>query len=432
MRTRDLLVCFALMLAGAAAPGAQRAGAGPVTAIVGARLIDGTGAAPVDNSVILVSGERITAAGPRARVPVPPGATVVDVAGKTVVPGLIDVHCHLNQPPDIMRKLLPVVLNWGVTTIRMVGNDKPENMEVYYDAKAGRFLSPRVFSAGQGFNLTGPYPGAPTFKPATPDEARANVRRSKQLKVDFIKIWMGNPGFSPEIIAAIVDEAKKQDIPVVAHIGTVAQVRQLADLGVTDFLHEASDGLTPEFIAYAKTKKLSFAPTLANGESGYYYLEHPEILKKDPKFDGWYAPGRARLTDPAYRQETLVTNAAALAQRKARATTQLAWVKTMADNGVRVVTGTDCGAEASQTTPVGHATHREIQLFVDAGLTPLQALKAATLDAARVLERTEDPAYGSIQAGKIADLVFLDGDPTADIHNTNNVGRVMKAGKWVP
>src|SRR5919106_6882899 len=231
MKSKIFGLCVALLVLLVAAPHAQRGAAGPVTAIVGARLVDGTGAAAVNDSVILVSGDRITAAGPRASVQVPRGATVVNASGKTVMPGLVDVHCHLNQPADVMRKLLPVALNWGVTTIRMVGNDKPEIMQVYYDAKAGKFPSPRVYTAGPGFNLTGPYPGAPTLKPTTPEEARKGVQAHKALKVDFIKLWMADKGgFAPEIVEAIVDEAKKQNIPVVAHIGNVAQVKQLADL----------------------------------------------------------------------------------------------------------------------------------------------------------------------------------------------------------
>jgi imidazolonepropionase-like amidohydrolase len=103
----------------------------------------------------------------------------------------------------------------------------------------------------------------------------------------------------------------------------------------------------------------------------------------------------------------------------------------MHDNAVRIVTGTDGGAEASQTTPIGHSTHREVQLFVEAGVPPLAAIRDATLDAARVLERTENPTYGSIQAGKAADLVLLDADPTRDIHNIDRVSKVMRAGHWV-
>jgi imidazolonepropionase-like amidohydrolase len=430
MKIKLLFLVTAVVLAAAELPRAQRGNAA-ITAIVGARLVDGTGAAPVDDSVILVSGGRITAAGARARVQVPAGAAVFNAAGKTVIPGLIDVHCHLNQPAEVMRTLLPVALNWGITTIRMVGNDKPEIMHVYAEARDGKFLSPRVYTAGQGFNISGPYPGAPTLKPATPDEARAGVRAHKAQKVDFIKIWMGNPGFPPDVVAAIVDEAKKEGIPVVAHIGNAAHVRQLADLGVTDFLHEARDGMNPEFIAYAKSKNLSFAPTLGQGQSRWFYYEHPEFLKMAPKYDGFYARGRAMLNDPARKQE--IVGAADFAQVKQRfKDNNYPFIKMMSDSGVRLVTGTDCGAEASQTTPVGHTTHREIAMFVEAGMTPVAALRAATLDAARVLERSEDPPYGSVAAGKMADLVVLSADPLADINNTIKIDRVMKEGKWVP
>jgi imidazolonepropionase-like amidohydrolase len=430
MTRKALVLSTALVLTLAAAPHAQRGGSG-VTAIVGARLVDGTGAAPVNDSVVLVSGDRITAAGPRGKVQVPAGATVVDAAGKTVMPGLVDTHCHLNQPADVMYKLLPVALHWGVTTLRMTGNDKPEIMHVYAEAKAGKFLSPRVYTAGQGFNLTGPYPGAPTLKPTTPEEARKGIQAHKAQNVDFIKIWMSDKGFSNEVIAALVDEAKKQNIPVVAHIGNVAQVKQLADLGVTDFMHEARDGMNPEFIAYAKAKKLSFVPTLGQGQSRWYYYEHPEFLTMDPKMDGFYARGRAMLNDPERKKQ--VIGAPDFEQQKQRfKENNYPFIKMMHDAGIRVVTGTDCGAEASQTTPVGHTTHREVQMFVEAGLTPGDAIKAATLDAARVLERTENPSYGSIQAGKIADIVILNADPTADIMNTIKIDRVMRAGKWVP
>ena len=102
------------------------------------------------------------------------------------------------------------------------------------------FLSPRAYTAGQGFNVSGPYPGAPTFKPTTPDEARAKSE-PESAEVDFLKIWMTNPMFSPEVIAAIVDEGEKQQIPIVSHVTDVASLHQLADLGVTDFLHNPRD-----------------------------------------------------------------------------------------------------------------------------------------------------------------------------------------------
>jgi imidazolonepropionase-like amidohydrolase len=181
------------------------------------------------------------------------------------------------------------------------------------------------------------------LKPTTPDEARKGVQAHKALKVDFIKLWMSDKGFTPEVVAAIVDEAKKQNIPIVAHIGSAAQVKQLAELGVTDFMHEARDGMNPEFIAYAKSKGLSFAPTLGQGQSRWYYYEHPEILAMDPKFDGFYARGRAMLNDPERRQQ--IMGAADFAQQKQRfKENNYPFIKMMSDAGIRIVTGTDCGA----------------------------------------------------------------------------------------
>src|SRR5262245_51407012 len=319
---------------------------GPI-AILGARLIDGTGSAPLDDSVVVVEGDRIRSAGPRARVAIPSGVETVDARGKILLPGLVDVHCHINQPPEDMKRYWIAQLRWGVTTMRSAGNDKPETVPLFRQTRSQAFLSPRSYTAGQGFNVSGPYPGAPTFKPTSPDEARANVRSLKAQQVDFIKIWMTNPMFPPDVIAAIVDEGRKQAIPVIAHVTDVASLHQLADLGVTDFLHNPVDQpVTPELVQYAKSKKLTFAPTLANIESRWFYYEHPEILRLPMLQDALYARGRQMLADADRKTQTLGND---LAQRKARLREQsYPFIKAMSDAGVRVVTGTDCGAEASQ------------------------------------------------------------------------------------
>jgi imidazolonepropionase-like amidohydrolase len=421
-------LCYSVLQisSGAQAPAAL----GP-TAIVGARLIDGSAAAPVDDSVIVIDGDRIRAAGPRARVQVPSGAIVVDATGKVAMPGLVDVHCHINQPAEDMKRYWIAQLRWGVTTMRSAGNDKPETVPLFRETRAGSFLAPRSYTAGQGFSVSGPYEGAPVFRPTAPDQARTNVRSLKAQNVDFIKIWMTNPKFPPDVIAAIVDEGRTQGIPIVAHVTDVASLRQLADQGVTDFLHNPIDQpVTRELVEYAKSKKLTFAPTLANMEGRWFYYEHLDILNMPMLQDALYPRGKQMLGDAARRDQTL--SAPDLAQRKARIREQTyPFIKAMADAGVRIVTGTDCGAEASQTTPFGHATHREIQMFVEAGMPPLAAIRAATLDAARVLTRSEDPEYGSIRAGKSADLVLLDADPVADINNTIKISQVMRAGQWV-
>jgi imidazolonepropionase-like amidohydrolase len=427
---RRILPTLSAILLLVAGPDAQPT-PGAVTAIVGARLVDGTGAAPVDDSIIVIEGDRIRAAGSRARVQVPGGATVVDGKAKSVIPGLIDVHCHINQAPEDMKRYWLAQLRWGVTTMRSAGNDKPDRVPLFRQTREGAFLAPRSYTAAQGFSVQGPYEGAPTFKPKTPDEARANVQSLKSQSADFIKIWMTNPKFSPDVISAIVDEGRKQGVPVIAHVTDVASLHQLADQGVTDFLHVPNDQpLTPELVAYAKSKKLSFAPTLTNGEFRWFFYEHPEILNLPLLQDALYPRGKQMLADEERKTQTL--SDPELANRKTRLREQnFPFINAMSRAGVRIVVGTDCGAEASQTTPFGFATHREMQLYAQAGMSALAVLRAGTLDAARVLTRTEDPEYGSIQAGKIADVVLLDADPTVDVANTTKINKVMRAGVWV-
>lgn len=404
--------------------------AASTTAIDGARLIDGSGGAPVDDAVVVVEGDRILAAGPRQRVAVPRGANVVEARNQVLMPGLVDVHCHINQAPEDMKRYWAAQLRWGVTTMRSAGNDKPDRVPLFRQTREGAFLAPRSYTAGQGFSVSGPYEGAPTFKPTTASEARENVRNLKSQKVDVIKIWMTNPRFTPDVIAAIIGEARVQAIPIVAHVTDVATIHQLADQGVTDFLHTPREPVTPELIAYAKAKRLSFAPTLANGEAAWFYYEHPEILNLPMLQDAMYPRGRQMLSDAGTKEKTL--SAPDLADRKARLRGVYPFIKAMSDAGVRIVVGTDCGAEASQITPFGHATHREMQMYAEAGMSPLAAIRAATLDAARVITRSEDPDFGSIRAGKAADLVLLDADPTVDINNSIKIARVMRAGQWIP
>jgi imidazolonepropionase-like amidohydrolase len=430
MNIRILLTCTALLSSGAAAPWAQQAPTGPVTAIVGARLIDGTGGPALDNSVVLVRGDRITAAGPRPSVTVPKDATVIDASGKTLIPGLVDAHYHLNKPQDEMKRLFLVSLAWGVTTFRSVGNDSRGAMPLYEAVRRGEVLAPRLYTAGQGFLKTLPSPTYPALIPESPAQAREFVRDLKEQKADFVKIWMRETRLTPEIISAIIDEARLRNIPMVVHVTDQAVLHEIADQGVTDIMHEPIDKpITPELIAYIKSKKLSFVPTLASSEASYYYSEHPEYLSLPARLNGFYPDGYKRYLDPAYRKSIL--DNPNLPKRKAAIQAMLPFIKTMYDNGVRVIVGTD-GGSTGETTPIGHATHRELQLFAMAGLPPLAIIRAATLDAARVLERTENPTYGAIQAGKIADLVVLNADPTVNIANTEKIDRVMRAGKWVP
>lgn len=405
--------------------------------ILGTRLIDGAGGPPVDDAVVVVENGRIRAAGPRAAVPVPKDGSRIDASGKVLIPGLIDAHCHYFAPLEDVKKYLLVQLRWGVTTTRSAGTDPPEAVALFHDARDGKFLAPRVYTSGFGFSHPQGSPAvtAKINRPANEDEARAAVRTLASQGVDFVKIWVEGgggrvPKIAPDIRAAIVEEARKQRIPVVAHVTAVEDLRQLADLGVTDLLHTPRDSAaTPELIDYAKSKGLSFTPTLANMESAWRYFENPQLLE-DPLLQGaFYPKGWARVTDPTIRAQQLA--APDLPRRKEQVQAAFAFLKAMSAAGVRVVTGSDSGAELSPV-PFGGGTHRDIEMLVEAGLTPLTAIRAATLDAARLLSRTDDPDYGVIRAGKVADLILLDADPSADIRNLRRIHRVMRAGRWVP
>ena len=403
---------------------------GPI-AIVGARLIDGTGGAPLDDSVVIVEGDRIRRAGPRARVAVPNGVERVDARGKVLLPGLVDVHCHINQPPEDMKRYWIAQLRWGVTTMRSAGNDKPETVPLFRQTRSKAFLSPRAYTAGQGFNVSGPYPGAPTFKPTTPDEARANVRNLKAQQVDFIKIWMTNPKFPPDVIAAIVDEGKKQGIPVVSHVTDVASLHQLADLGVTDFLHNPIDQpVSAELIAYAKSKKLTFAPTLANIESRWFYYEHPDILKLPD------AAGRPLSARPADARGRGPEGADAVgrgfrAAEGADARTELSLHQ---GDVRRRCAGRDRNRLRRRSVAGDSLRARHASRNPDVRRGGHGAACRDPRRDARCRARADQVRGSGVRVdsrGKAADLLLLDADPTADINNTIKINKVMRAGQWV-
>jgi imidazolonepropionase-like amidohydrolase len=340
------------------------------TAIVGAKLIDGFAATPLENSVVIIQDGHIRAAGPRAQVRIPANCVRIDGTGKVIVPGLIDIHCHYAAPLVDINKYYSVLLRWGVTTIRNAGTDAPDAVAKMHQFRDGKLRGPRVYTSGFGFSHPQGAPRVSTNinRPSDTDEARIAVRTLAAQKVDFIKIWVeggggGTPKIRPEIRAAIVDEAAKHRLPVLAHVTALEDLRQLADLGVTDFLHTPGDATaTQELIAYAKSKSLSFAPTLANMESGFQYYEKPELLR-DPMIQGaFYPSGWARVTDAAFREKQL----AAMDQRKERIRAAYRFIKAMSQGGVRIVTGSDTGAELSPV-PFGAATHREIEMLVEAG-----------------------------------------------------------------
>ncbi len=425
--------------AGSPPPPAEPAG----LAIVGAQLIDGTGGAPVPDSVIVIRDGRIVAAGPRETVEAPDGAEVVDGAGKTVIPGLVDMHSHYRGDRAATDQLLRTQLYFGVTTTRSIGLDDAEKVAWMLEAHAGRPDTPRVFTAGVGFSHPNGFNAAGAQQPATEDEARAMVRELAGQGVHFVKMWvndMPEPDLkiTPEIRTAIVEEAIANGLIPVAHIDAEVDGRQLVEAGLRDFLHSTvrtfgPGGGTPvdapepsaEFIQMCLDNGVAFTPTLSIIQNNWHFAEHPELLD-DPELRAAMNPeALARWDDPEARAE--VVEAPNFDDRKAAFRQVQDFVKTMHDAGVRIALGTDSG---TPNVPMGWSVHHELELYVEAGLTPMDALVAATATGASLTPPGGEAEFGTLEAGKIADLVVLDADPLEDIRNTLRIDRVMKSGEW--
>ena len=426
------------------APSGESVGDSGVVAIVGARVIDGTGASPVADAVVLIRDGRIAAVGPREATGVPDGAEALDATGQTIIPGLVDTHNH--YPGDIaaVERQLLTQLYYGVTSARSIGTDTPENVALMVEANAGRAGLPRMFTAGLGFTFPGGFGSGNRNEPTTEAEARALVREQAALGAHFVKMWVNavpEPGMKipPEIRAAIIDEAIASGLVPVAHIDEEADGPQLIEAGLRDFLHSTVRTFGPgagvpmddpepsqAFLQLARDNDIVFSPTLSISQNNWHFAEHPELLD-DPDLRAAMNPDAlASWDDPEVRAN--VVEDPGFEDRKAAFRQVQAFVKTLHDAGISVALGTDSG---TRNVPMGWGTHHELELYVEAGLTPMQALVAATATGARAMPPVGESDFGTLEAGKIADLILLDADPLANIRNTLAIDRVMQRGEWV-
>ena len=416
-------------------------------ALVGGQLIDGTGAPPVADSVVVIRDGRIESAGPRGTTPVPAGAETLDVTGKTIIPGLVNLHVHYREGPEEIERQFRSQLYYGVTTARSIGSDSPERVAFLLEANAGRPDFPRAYTAGLGFSRPGGFNATGRIAPETEEEARAMVRDQIALGVHFIKMWVNEVAepdlkITPEIRTAIIDEALRNGALPVAHIDDEADGRQLVEAGLRDFLHSTVLTFGPgagvpvddpepsqEFIQMCLDNGVSFTPTLSIVQNNWHFAEHPELLD-DPAlraaFDTYNPDALAGWDDPARRAE--VVDAPGFEDRKAAFQQVQDFVNTMHDAGVKIALGNDAG---TPNVPFGWGMHHEMELYVEAGLTPMDAIVAATATGAGQMPPVGEADFGTLEAGQVADLVVLNADPLADIRNTLEIDRVMRLGQWV-
>ena len=387
--------------------------AAPVRAFTGLTLIDGTDRPPVANATIVVQDGRVVRAGPAASVTVPAAAERISLAGKTVIPGLINAHGHVNNARDLLTYAA-----YGVTTVYSLGGE-PQDVFVARELQNTPALQrSRVFVAG------------PVLTPTTPDEARALVDSVARQKVDIVKIRVDdNLGttqkMSPELYRAVIAEAHKRQLRVATHLFYLADAKALLMAG-TDFIaHSVRDAeVDQDFLNALKARGICYCPTLMREVSTFVYESTPEWFS-DPLFLRYANKEWVRTMVEPERQQAMRNSASA---QRYKIALQVASknLKKISDAGLPIAMGTDTGPTGRFQ---GYFELMELELMVKAGLTPRQALAAATRDAARCMKL--DDQLGTLEQGKWADFVVLDGDPLANISNVRRIADVYVAGNRV-
>ncbi len=407
----------------------------------GARLLRPGSGPPIQRGTLLVENGRIVRIGETAGdVKAPAGATRIDLAGKTVMPLLVDTHVHLgyqkglvfaadNFTRDTIVDQLDRYLYAGVGAVLSLGTDPGAlPFQVRADQAVGRRGGSTWLTAGRGIAAPNAGPGTPELKATaygvtTEEEARRAVREQTANKVDFIKIWVDDrngtvPKLDPALSRAVIDEAHKQGTRVIAHVFYLDDAKELARAGVDGFAHLVRDReADDELVALVKSRNIFVMPNLAISENGAHasppaWLADPLLRETSP------ADVIARVGETFGRR---TPEAVARAQR-----TYAAMQRTLARlnaAGVTIVLGTDDGAVRDHF--YAYTAHRELRLMVEAGMSPAQVLTAATKTSADVLRLTD---RGRLEPGSRADLLVLDANPLDDIAHTTRIAAVYRNG----
>jgi imidazolonepropionase-like amidohydrolase len=376
-------------------------------ALSGATIIDGTGRPPIPDGVVIIRDGRIAEVGPRASVMIPADMTTVPLTGKTLVPGLWDMHTHFTQV-----EWAPVYLAAGVTTVRDMGNEFEFITALRKSIESGSSLGPRILMAGL---IDGPGPNAfGVYYASTPEEGKRLVAKYHDAGFEQIKIYSL---VTPAMVEAICAEAHRLGMTVTGHVPNGMTIVEAAAAGMDHVAHlpirgEAGTDDVNKTIAFLKDHHTVVDPTQSWGELLGHALGAPVAA---------FQPGIVRIPAPLNR---IFSNAGSAgidaATARSRVERGLRIVKALHDAGVPVVAGTDEGVP-------GHSVHREIELYVEAGFTPLEAIQAATIVPARAMKL--DRELGTIEAGKRADLVVLNANPLETIKNIRSVRWTISAGR---
>ncbi len=429
----------------------QAANAGQTVVLKDVRVIDGQGGPPLEHAAIVIEGDRIIFVGPVDKTHWPKSARVIEYSGKSVLPGLISDHSHVGQVngsgtgpqnynrPNIVRQLRQYQA-YGVTTVMALGL----NTDLFYELRPqlhlGLLPGADLFGADRGIGIPNGAPPVPPlnlgdshlYRVSTPEQAIQAIDETAKRKPDLIKVWIDDfhgslrVKMSPEVYGAAIEEAHRLGLRVAAHIYYLADAKSLVNHGVDIIAHGVRDQpVDADFINLMKTHSVWYIPTIGLDESGYIYAEKPEWLSNTFLVHALQPALAAEFHDPAWREKTL-SNQKQVETAKASVATNERNAKTLYDAGVNIGFGTDSGATALRIP--GFAEHRELELLVDAGLTPLQVISLATAKAAALLHLDD---RGVLAPGKLANLIVVDGNPAEQIKDVHDIEAVWHRGKLV-
>lgn len=427
-------------LAAVFAPGVQS----QIVLYEGARLvIAGDGGAPIENGAFLVRSGRIAAIG--KQVSAPRGAVRVDLAGKTVMPAMINAHIHIgyegytswgakNHTPQNLLDHLQREAFYG-TAAAMTAGSSPTEMVLQFerDQQAGKFSSASRFLFAPG--MAPPHGGPDEIlreattelravnEVSTAEEARAAVRGMAAKKIKHVKIWVDDrrgtyPKMTPEVYNAIIDESHKRGMIVHAHATTLADQKAVVRAGADVLVHLVQSArLDDEYLALLKEKKPYWATVIGLGDP-------VAVCQSDPFFEQALPPRIVASIRTNKQARPLTPHCAPPSENAANREAILAYnFPRMVESGARIVLGTDTGVHPGHT--FGSGEHVELARWVQLGLTPAQAIVAATQRPAELLGLKDS---GTLAVGKRADFLVLDANPLEDIRNTRRISAVYLNG----
>jgi len=416
-----------------------------VIALEGATLIDGAGGAPKEDALILIRNGHIEAVARVNEIPIPKGAERINLVGKTIIPGLIDAHAHVE------RWAAPRYLAWGVTTVRDLHSDTDSGIKVRNDLNLGSILGPRMFTSGAMIDGTpATYSNATGVANAT--EVRHAADQRRLAGADYIKVYTR---ITPTLLRALADEARGLQLPIAAHLGKTDALTA-ARMGVVSLEHMAGvvqaasrnpavyyrahdrflSGWTTEEKGWATLDSASLARTArALAQTKVAIVPTLVVHEMLSRLDNPVLLTRPGMEDVPNDAESVRSVASLLrrtgwkprdfqAFRRARARQNL-FVREFRRAGGVIAAGTDA---ANQLLIPGFSEHEEMTLLVDAGLTPLEAITSATRRGAQLLKAD---SLGVVAPGKVADLVVLNGNPAQNIAATRSIAWVMTRGRVV-